>query len=278
MGERKDTMPRSRMIKPELWDDEKLATVSRDARLTFIGMWTNSDDWGVVKGNHIWLKNQIFPYDNINSTTFKKWLIELENIGVIQFFSAHSESYYNIKNWSKHQKVDHPSKSFRNPSAPETFPKDSRGSRDETEVKLKLKQNINRSKTETNMSGKRDKIPYQEIIEDLNKRRNAKKPYSSEVEAHRKHIRARWGELSGTEEEKLAIFIYVNTVKCAQWLDDEKMSQYLRPSTLYNRDKFHGYAGQAMPDESRHQISNVTRHNLKAAEDFVNRGKEVDSD
>jgi predicted nucleic acid-binding protein len=47
------------MIKPEFWDDEKLATVSRDARLLFVGLWSNSDDYGVVKGHPAWLKNRI---------------------------------------------------------------------------------------------------------------------------------------------------------------------------------------------------------------------------
>jgi len=58
-------MARIRTIKPEFWDDEKLSLVSRDARLTFIGMWTFSDDYGVVKGASVWLKSKIFPYDNI---------------------------------------------------------------------------------------------------------------------------------------------------------------------------------------------------------------------
>jgi len=45
------------MIKTEFWDDEKLATISRDARLTYIALWNFSDDYGVVKGHHARLEN-----------------------------------------------------------------------------------------------------------------------------------------------------------------------------------------------------------------------------
>ena len=159
-------MARTRSIKPEYFDDEKLAKVSRDSRLTFVGMWTNSDDWGIVKGNHLWLKSQVFPYDSIEPETFTEWVDELQRIGVIIPFDSHGESYYLIVNWSKHQRVDHPSKTFRNPEPPknirdgipEGLAKASRKPRDETEVKLKLKQNINRSKTETKESPKYDDV------------------------------------------------------------------------------------------------------------------------
>ncbi len=67
-------MARTRSIKPEFWNDEKLATIPRDARLTFVGTWTAADDYGVVKGHPLWLKNQIFPYDNISDKIFNGWL------------------------------------------------------------------------------------------------------------------------------------------------------------------------------------------------------------
>ena len=71
------------MIKPEFWSDEKLAKLSRDARLVFIGCWVTSDDYGVTKGHPQWLKNQIFPYDDIELSVFITWLTELEKDGMI---------------------------------------------------------------------------------------------------------------------------------------------------------------------------------------------------
>jgi len=104
-------MARSRMIKPEFWDDEKLAKISRDARLLFIGLWNHADDYGVVKGNPTWLKNHIFPYDDSLSTqAFKKWLTELENGSWILSFDDNGERFYYIRNFSKHQVINRPSK------------------------------------------------------------------------------------------------------------------------------------------------------------------------
>jgi len=111
-------MPRIRTVKPEFFDDEKLATVSRDARLTFIGLLIYSDDYGVVKGNSRWLKARIFPYDDIPLEMFEGWLLELTDLGIIAPFTAREETYLYIRNFTKHQVIDRPSKS-RNPEPPQ---------------------------------------------------------------------------------------------------------------------------------------------------------------
>jgi hypothetical protein len=111
-------MARSRILKPEYWSDEKLALVSREARLTFAGLWTCSDDYGVTKGHPALLKAQIFPYDvDLPIEEFGGWLADLERIGVIDPFTADGESFFYIRNFSDHQKVDRPSK-MRNPPCP----------------------------------------------------------------------------------------------------------------------------------------------------------------
>ena len=46
-------MARSRVIKPEFWSDEKLARVSREARLLYIGLWSTCDDAGRTKGHRL---------------------------------------------------------------------------------------------------------------------------------------------------------------------------------------------------------------------------------
>lgn len=117
-------MARLRVIKPEFWDDEKLATISRDARLTFIGIWNHADDYGVVKGHTLWLKNNIYPYDDIKSQSFQGWLSELESIKVIAPFTVNDEKYYYIKNFLKHQTINRPSQT-RNPNPPDNINDDS---------------------------------------------------------------------------------------------------------------------------------------------------------
>ena len=119
-------MARNRMIKVEFWDDEKLATISRDARLTFIALWNLSDDYGIVKGNSVWLKSRIFPYDEkLKLSEFESWLNELREIKVIYLFNGNHEKYYFIKNFLDHQKINRPSPS-KNPSPPNNILEDSR--------------------------------------------------------------------------------------------------------------------------------------------------------
>ncbi|GEM_PF-659724 len=118
-------MARTRMIKPEFWDDEKLAKVSRDARLLFVGLWSNSDDYGVVNGHPARLENRIFPYDEIPLEIFDGWLSELAAIRVIIPFLHNGERYCHVRNFRRHQTINRPS-GARNPAPPET-PEDDGG-------------------------------------------------------------------------------------------------------------------------------------------------------
>ena len=115
-------MARIRTVKPEFFDDEKLATISLQARLVFIGLLVHSDDYGVVKGHPLWLKNQILPYDDISLPDFTDLLQELVTINCIVAFCHSGEQYYHIRKFSEHQKVEKPSK-WRNPEYLEDTPR-----------------------------------------------------------------------------------------------------------------------------------------------------------
>jgi hypothetical protein len=134
------------MIKPEFLDDEKLASISRDARLTFIGMWIHSDDYGVVKGNPTWLKNKIYPYEEIRLSDFQKWLTELEKLLCILPFETEGEKYFYIRTFTEHQTINRPSQQ-RNPEPPSNLLEDSLSTHgvltDETETEVKEKQKQN---------------------------------------------------------------------------------------------------------------------------------------
>ena len=78
---------------------------------------------------------------------------------------------------------------------------------------------------------------YIEILKDLNDKLNLKPPYGYRPGvASNKLIHARLAEGFTVDD-----FKHVHTVMCAKWGDDNKMSQYLRPSTLYSASKFQGY-------------------------------------
>lgn len=104
-------MPRIRSIKPEFWNDEKLGQEPESIMLTFIGLWNFSDDYGTVRAHQIWLKNQIYPYkDKLRIDVFSTWLDRLVELEAIILFTYKGESFYYIRTFRKHQKIDRPSK------------------------------------------------------------------------------------------------------------------------------------------------------------------------
>jgi hypothetical protein len=111
---------RSRTVRPEFWSDEKLAKLSRDARLLFIGLWNTADDYGITKGHSAWLKSQIFPYDEIKPQQFSEWIQALVSARMVARFVDSGEQYLLIRNFLKYQKVNHPS-AARNPAPPDGF-------------------------------------------------------------------------------------------------------------------------------------------------------------
>jgi len=99
------------MIKSDFWADEKIGKLSTNAKLLFIGMWNFCDDIGVVRANSAYLKSNIFPYNyDIDVCDISKFCIELEKIGLILTAKFNDESFFLVKNFSKHQRIDKPSK------------------------------------------------------------------------------------------------------------------------------------------------------------------------
>ena len=104
-------MARIRSIKPEFPHSESMGRVSRDARLTFIQLWTLADDSGRLRGNSRMLASLLFPYDDDSKDLMDGWLGELERENCIVRYSVDGTQYIQIHNWLTHQKIDKPSPS-----------------------------------------------------------------------------------------------------------------------------------------------------------------------
>lgn len=103
-------MARNRMIKADFWADEKVGKLSDKAKLLFIGSWVFADDSGVCRANDVYLRNNIFPYDeNITLQQIKEVLQELINNGVVVVSEYSDELYLYIVNFKKHQVINKPS-------------------------------------------------------------------------------------------------------------------------------------------------------------------------
>lgn len=212
-------MPRSRTIRPEFWSDEKLASVSREARLTYAGLWGTSDDYGVTKGNPAWLKSQIFPYDeDLKIAKFTEWLKELESLRRIIPFSEDCEKYYYIPKFKEHQKVDKPSKT-RNPIPPDDI--DSRDSSESLASVSGKKSSFTDTDTDTDTdtldtscgsspthgADRNGNIPYKEIQAAFNDILSDMPTFKDLTETRRKAIKARWN----TDEK----------TKCLEWWTEQ---------------------------------------------------------
>lgn len=88
---------------------------------------------------------------------------------------------------------------------------------------------------------KNDSIPYDEIVEYLNQKAGTN--FRSGTPATQRLIKARLSEGFTVENFKSVI-----DIKTSQWLNNQKMNQYLRPQTLFGT-KFESYLNENSKDE-----------------------------
>lgn len=103
-------MPRIRTIKPEFWIDEKLALLVPLDRLVFLGLICVADDFGRLVDNVKTIDGMLFPYTD---DTCRESLDVLASVSRITRYSLPSGmKLIQINGWSKHQRVDKPSRSL----------------------------------------------------------------------------------------------------------------------------------------------------------------------
>lgn len=99
-------MARIRTIKPEFWEDEKLAKLPVHARLLFIGTWNFADDNGVLLANPVLMKSHIFPYEDIGISTISEWIDMLVENGMLIRTTYNGKDYLVISKFLIHQKIN----------------------------------------------------------------------------------------------------------------------------------------------------------------------------
>lgn len=114
-------MPRIRTLKPELPQSESMGRISREARLLFISLFTLADDAGRLRGSSRMLASLLYPYDDDAPGLIDTWMVELEGEACVRRYKCEGDTFLEICNWLKHQKIDKPS-----PSKLPPFAEDSR--------------------------------------------------------------------------------------------------------------------------------------------------------
>ena len=107
-----NNMARIRTIKPEFWEDEKMATLPLACRMMYIGMWNYADDYGIIMANPMYIKSRLFPYDNeIGKEEIVSFLKQLEDLKRIVSCEQGGNHYYLILHFSEHQVINKRSQS-----------------------------------------------------------------------------------------------------------------------------------------------------------------------
>lgn len=100
-------MPRSRIVKPEFFIDQKVGALTPTARLLYIGMWCFADDSGYYENCCPRIKAQVFPYDTMSPSEVEQLLAELECAGLVAVFGNERQWGW-IPTFTAHQTVRYP--------------------------------------------------------------------------------------------------------------------------------------------------------------------------
>ena len=105
-------MARIRTIKPEFCSSTDTGAISRDARLFFLQLLTEADDHGRMLFIPKRLCGVLYPFDDdVEGSNIVGWANECVRRGMLVRYRVAGIEYVQVKNWSKHQKISHPTES-----------------------------------------------------------------------------------------------------------------------------------------------------------------------
>lgn len=170
-----------------MFSDEKLTKCSLQARLSFIGLLTESDDEGRQLYSGARIAGAIFPLDNFATKKVMGWIGELEMEGVVHPYEVSGGAYLCVPNFKEHQIVSHPARSVYPPCTihgvlPEPLRKSSGKSpeplRPEVEVGIEREKEVELK--EPDVSGPESQTPPTDLS-DWAKRLSEKSPWGAEA-------------------------------------------------------------------------------------------------
>jgi hypothetical protein len=203
-------MARIRTVKPEFWTDDKVVSVSRDARLFFVGMFNWADDEGILEDKPLQLKMRIFPSDSdLGETEINALLGQLADKKLIQRYVVKSQRLICISKFNRHQKIDHPSQSrFPGPQSEEN-PND----REKIRAFAKKSPGREGKGRDQGREGKgkgkgvvREEAPYQELLNLWNEHRPKGLPGAKGLnDKRRQYMKAGWAGFPDMEHWRKVI-------------------------------------------------------------------------
>lgn len=98
-------MARIRSVHPELFLDDAFMEISPDARLLWIGIWTQCDDHGIFEWKPKYLKAVICPADAVDVVTLMQMLVDQN---CIREFDEDGRKYGAVRNFCLYQRPKKP--------------------------------------------------------------------------------------------------------------------------------------------------------------------------
>lgn len=96
-------MPTRRMIDPSFWQSESMAELSEGERLFFIGLISNADDQGRIRGHPSLLRSLIYPFDDISTEVIEARIEALSSIDSIFIYETGGKKAIQIIKWWDYQ-------------------------------------------------------------------------------------------------------------------------------------------------------------------------------
>jgi uncharacterized phage protein (TIGR02220 family) len=245
---------RIRTVKPdffrhELLQDLELTYPGKYPMLVFEGLWGHCDKAGRFEWRPRHLKLDILPFLPFEMA---ETLAILEKAGMLKKYTVDGKEYGEIPSFTEHQRIGgkESQEPEKHPAPTSEAPKKKRGSNREAPGK---QQGLQEGKgREGNKEGngdvglapdpapqgdeKKPKDVAKEILIFLNEKTG--RNYEP-VDANLELIIARLKDGASALDLRQVV-----AKKSREWLADEKMAEYLRPKTLFNRTNFAQYKGE----------------------------------
>jgi hypothetical protein len=91
------------MIDPAFWQSYTMAKLTQRQRLLFIGLFSNADDQGRLKGHPGIVKSLVFPVDDLSHDVVRGDLAAIQAVGSIFIYQVEGNDYIQITNWWRYQ-------------------------------------------------------------------------------------------------------------------------------------------------------------------------------
>ena len=104
-------MPRIRTVKPGLWSDAKVASLTYEARLLLVGLISMADDEGRFIATIAAIRGYVFPHDRITDAHVRRLRDEIAHTKIITVYHADGLELGAFPSWLRHQRINRPTPS-----------------------------------------------------------------------------------------------------------------------------------------------------------------------